>query len=156
MVLAANKAESAEDARAKLKEVIKNGKALDKLAEFVKAQGGDPAYVYDPDLLPKAAYIENICSDKEGYIEKIACDEIGICSLILGGGRETKESEIDLSVGLVLQKKKGDYVKKGDILAIMHGNDKNKMEIATNRFLAAYTIGENKPTPTPFIKDILQ
>lgn len=156
MVLAANKAESAEDARAKLKEVIKNGKALDKLAEFVKAQGGDPAYVYDPDLLPKAAYIENICSDKEGYIEKIACDEIGICSLILGGGRETKESEIDLSVGLVLQKKKGDYVKKGDVLAIMHGNDKNKMEIATNRFLAAYTIGENKPTPTPFIKDILQ
>lgn len=156
MVLAANKAESAEDARAKLKEVIKNGKALDKLAEFVKAQGGDPAYVYDPDLLPKAAYIENICSDKEGYIEKIACDEIGISSLILGGGRETKESEIDLSVGLVLQKKKGDYVKKGDILAIMHGNDKNKMEIATNRFLAAYTIGENKPTPTPFIKDILQ
>ena len=75
--------------------------ALGKLAEFVKAQGGDAAAVYDTSLLPKASIVEEILSEEEGYLEKLVCDEVGICALLLGGGRETKESEIDLSVGLL-------------------------------------------------------
>ncbi len=76
--------------------------------------------------------------------------------MILGGGRETKESEIDLSVGLVLQKKVGDYVKAGEILAVIHANDEDKAKEAERRLLAAYTIGDEKPEKQPFIKAIVQ
>lgn len=146
-----------EEAKAKemLQGVIANGSALKKLAQFVTAQGGDSAAVYDTSLLPKAAIQKEIRAPKAGYISKIICDEIGICSLILGGGRETKESEIDLSVGFVLQKKAGDYVNTGDVLAIMHGNDEGKMEIAEKRFLAAYEFSKEAVCKVPLIKGII-
>ena len=137
MVYSAKKADSIEEAREKLKQVMTDGSALKKLAEFIHAQGGDENLVYHPELLPKASMIEEIAAPCDGYIEKIVCDEIGICSLILGGGRETKESEIDLSVGLVLHKKVGDYVKSGESLATIHGNDREKMDTAIKRFLNA-------------------
>ena len=110
MILAAGKAESTEQAREMLQGVIQDGSALRKLAEFIHAQGGDEKLVYHPEKLPVASMIEEIPAPQDGYIQHIVCDEIGMCSLILGGGRETKESEIDLSVGLVLHKKVGDQV----------------------------------------------
>lgn len=155
MLLAGGRAASEEEAKALLQQVIVDGSALKKLSEFVEAQGGDAKAVYDTSLLPKAAIVEPIPATQEGYITKIACDEIGICSLILGGGRETKESEIDLSVGLVLEKKVGDYVKTGEPLAYIHANDREKLAAAKKRFYAAYTIGECKPEAQPFIKGIL-
>ncbi|MDE5598844.1 MAG: pyrimidine-nucleoside phosphorylase, partial [Lachnospiraceae bacterium] len=139
MLIAGGCAENTEQAEAMLKSVIADKSALNKLAEFVKAQGGDAAAVYDTSLLPQASIVEEILSEKEGYIERIICDEIGICSLILGGGRETKISEIDLSVGLILHKKVGDYVKKGESLATIHANDVEKLEPAKKRFLKAYS-----------------
>ncbi len=138
-----------------LKKVISDGSALRKLASFVEAQGGDSAAVYDTSLLPKAGMQQEILAPQSGYIRKIICDEIGICSLILGGGRETKESEIDLSVGFVLCKKAGDFVKEGDVLAIMHGNDRVKMELAQKRFLAAYEYSDEKVPKLPLIKGII-
>ena len=114
MLLAGSKAESVEEARNMLTNVIRDGSALRKLEQFVEAQGGDPAAVTDPELLPKASMVVPVCADRDGFVEKIACEDIGICSLLLGGGRETKESEIDLSVGILLEKKKGDAVKKGE------------------------------------------
>lgn len=155
MLLAGKKAETKEEAKAMLYQVIEDGSALAKLAEFVKAQGGDERAVYDTSLLPKASIQEEIPSPKEGYIEKILCDEIGICSLLLGGGRETKESQIDLSVGLVLQKKKGDFVRKGEALAVMYGNDRAKMDAARERFLNAYSFSDTKPEMEKFIKGIV-
>lgn len=113
MLLAGSKAESVEEARNMLTNVIRDGSALRKLEQFVEAQGGDPAAVTDPDLLPKASMVVPVCADRDGFVEKIACEDIGICSLLLGGGRETKESEIDLSVGILLEKKKGDAGEKG-------------------------------------------
>lgn len=101
MLVAGGKAETREDAERILREVIADGSALDKLAEFVEAQGGDRELVYHPERLPQASIVQEIDAPADGYIQGIVCDEIGICSLILGGGRETKESEIDLSVGLV-------------------------------------------------------
>ncbi|MBQ8821017.1 MAG: pyrimidine-nucleoside phosphorylase [Lachnospiraceae bacterium] len=155
MLIAGEKANSKEEAKKLLQDTIENGTALDKFAEFVKAQGGDERAVYDTTLLPKASVIREIKSDEEGYIHKIQCDEIGICSLILGGGRETKESEIDLSVGFVLTKKIGDYVKQGDTLAIMHANDTAKADTAEKRFKAAYTIA-NDPVQKPgMIKTVI-
>lgn len=156
MLLAGGKADTAEKAVEMLKGVIADGSALKKLAEFVEAQGGDAKLVYHPELLPQSSFQKQVLSPKEGYVSRIVCDEVGICSLVLGGGRETKESEIDLSVGLVLQKKVGDYVKEGEPLAVIHANDEKKAEEAERRFLAACTIAENPPEKTPLIKAVIE
>lgn len=156
MLLTGGKAESEEEAKTMLRHVIDDGSALRKLAEFVEAQGGDPAAVYDTSLLPKASYAEEVCSDTEGYLTGMICDEVGICALMLGGGRETKESEIDLSVGLVLHKKVGDYVKKGDVLAAIYANDEGKLAAARLRFLKACNFGEKAPDTGNFIKGIVR
>ena len=155
MVVAAGKAENAAEAERMLKQCIEDKSALEKFADFIEAQGGNRELVYDTDKLPKASIVEEIVSPADGYIQKIVCDEIGICSLILGGGRETKESEIDLSVGLVLHKKVGDAVKKGESLATIHANDREKLETARQRFLKAYTINDTPVTKKPLIKGIV-
>lgn len=155
MLVAAGNAENEAEARTMLKEVIDNGKALDKLAEFVKAQGGDPSYVYEPEKFELAKICEEIPAPADGYVQKIVCDEIGICSLILGGGRETKESEIDLSVGLVLHKKVGDKVEAGESLATIYANDVQKCKQAKERFLAAYTISKEEKICEPLIKQVI-
>ncbi len=156
MVVAAGKANTKEEAREMLITVIENGQALDKLADFVEAQGGNREDVYNPERLPKAQYVQEILSEEEGYISGIVCDEIGICSLILGGGRETKESVIDLSVGLVLHKKKGDYVKRGESLATIHANDLAKLENAKKRFLAAYSFVGSEPEKQSLIRGVIE
>lgn len=155
MLIAGGKAETEEQAGEMLQGVIESGAALKKLAEFVEAQGGDSRAVYDPELLPKANIVLPIAAPQSGYVSRIVCDEVGICSLILGGGRETKESEIDLSVGLVLCKKVGDYVEAGEPLAMLHANDRAKAEQAAARFLSACTLAEKPPQKAPFIKAIL-
>ena len=135
--------------------VIEDGSALKKLAEFVEAQGGDGAAVYDTSRLPKASIIEPAEATESGYISKIACAEVGICSLILGGGRETKESEIDLAVGIVLTKKVGDKVEKGDVIAYIHANDPVKLKSAKERFLKAYTYSTEEIPASKMIKCII-
>ncbi len=156
MLIAGGRADNEGDARKMLEAVIEDGSALRKLAEFVEAQGGNPQAVYDTSLLPKANIIREVLSPTEGYVGHIACDEIGICSLILGGGRETKESEIDLSVGILLRKKVGDYVKKGEVLAQIHANEEEKYNACVTRFLAAYTFVKEAPEKTAFIKGIVE
>lgn len=156
MLLAGGAAQTEGEAKEKLKQVITDGSALRKLAEFVEAQGGDASAVYDTSLLPKASLKRELLAEKSGYVSRITCDEVGICSLILGGGRETKESIIDLSVGIVLKKKKGDMVKRGDVLAILYANDEEKLNQATERLNKAYTVTDEKPEDTPFIKGIIK
>ena len=149
-------ADNDEEAKEKLQSVIENGSALNKLASFVEAQGGNKNMVYEPELLPKAAIISPLYAPCDGYIDAIACDEVGICSLILGGGRETKESKIDLSVGIVLQKKVGDYVRKGEPLAVIHANDEEKKKICEERLLAAYRISNEKKDEGPVIRGLVR
>ena len=156
MLFRSNKANSIEDAKQKLQLTIEDGSALNKFAEFITAQGGDAKAVYDLSLLPKANIIEELKAKESGYIAKIDCDEIGICSLLLGGGRETKESEIDLSVGLVLNKKTGDKVEKGEALAYIHANDSVKLELAKDRFYQAYHISDKKVEKRTLIKGIVE
>lgn len=155
MLIAGGKAKDDTEAYSMLEQVIANGSALKKLAEFVEAQGGDASAVYDTSKLPKASMVEAVNATESGYISKIACAEVGICSLILGGGRETKESEIDLSVGIVLTKKVGDKVEKGDTIAYIHANGRQKLETAKERFLKAYTFSAEKPTESKMIKHII-
>lgn len=148
MLVAGKKAETPEEARAMLQRVIADGSALKKLEEFVEAQGGDPGQVRHPELLPAAAIREPVLAPVDGYLQSIQCEEVGNCSMILGGGRETKESELDLSVGLILHKKTGDFVKKGEPLATIHANDREKAAQASKRYLAACRIGE-EPVQRP-------
>lgn len=155
MLMAGGRAFKEDEARQMLTGVIEDGRALDRLASFVEAQGGNPEAVYNTALLPQASMVEEIRSPEEGYVSHIECDEVGCCCLILGGGRETKESLIDLSVGLVLRAKVGDYVKKGDVLAIMHANDGGRAAMARERFLKAYEFSSRRPVREPFIKGIV-
>lgn len=148
MLVAGKKADTPEEARAMLQRVIADGSALKKLEEFVEAQGGDPEQVRHPELLPAAVIQEPILAPMDGYLQSIQCEEVGNCSMILGGGRETKESELDLSVGLILHKKTGDFVKKGEPLATIHANDREKAAQASQRYLAACRIGE-EPVQRP-------
>ncbi|ACX67852.1 pyrimidine-nucleoside phosphorylase [Paenibacillus sp. FSL H8-0457] len=125
MVYLAQKADSLEDAEEKLKEVIRNGKALEKFKEFIQNQGGDPSVVDHPDRLPKAQYLIELPAQQDGVVAELVADEIGTAAMLLGAGRATKESEIDLAVGLMLNKKVGDTVKKGDSLVTIHANREN-------------------------------
>lgn len=155
MLIAGGKAAHKAEAENMLKNVIQDGSALKKMAAFVEAQGGDSAAVYSPNLLPKAEIVYPIAAAKSGYVSRILCDEVGICSLILGGGRETKDSKIDLSVGIVLCKKVGDYVKKGEPLALIHANDMERAKEAERRYMSACTIAETQPESGQFIKDVI-
>lgn len=155
MLMAGGKADDEKTAVRLLKQAIEDGSALRKLAEFVEAQGGDGETVYHPERLPRAAIQRPVPAPEEGYVSHMECDEIGMCSLILGGGRETKESGIDLSVGLVLRKKTGDHVEKGEPLAVIHANDENKAAEAEKRFLQACEISGQAPVKTPFIKAVI-
>lgn len=155
MVVAAEKADTIEEARRMLEETLRDGTAFEVFKKFVIAQGGCEDEVLHPEKLPAAKYIEDIVADTDGYVAKIQTEEIGRISLLLGGGRETKENEIDLTVGVVLNKKRGDRVENGDVLATIHANDKEKLAQAKKRLKEAYTIVEKTIEKEPLIKRVI-
>ncbi len=156
MLVAGLVAKTREEAEDMLKEAVESGKALQKFKEFIVAQGGNVSQIEDTSLLPKAELIEPVFVEKEGYVSRIICDEVGICSLILGGGRENKESEIDLSVGIVLHQKVGDYVLKDTPVATIYANSEEKLKAAKERLLKAYTISDKKPQKRELIQGIIE
>lgn len=125
MVVLAKKAETLKEARTKLQEVMKNGKALEKFKEFLSNQGGDASVVEDPSKLPQAAYKIDVPAKEAGVVSEIVADEIGVAAMLLGAGRATKEDEIDLAVGIMLRKKVGDNVEKGEPLVTLYANREN-------------------------------
>ena len=145
MLVSAKVASDYEDGVKRIREALESGAALEKFKEFVANQGGNPMVAEDYSLLPKASHIVEIKSDKTGYIEKIEAETVGVSAMILGAGRETKEDKLDLSAGIILKKKVGDFVNEGDTLAEMHFTRENKLEEATRRFKNAYIISEEKP-----------
>ena len=153
MLLMSDVCGSLDEAREKLAASISSGSALDTLARFVKAQGGDDSYVYDPSKLNVAERMTEIKAERDGYISHIECDEIGMVSLTLGGGRATKESDIDLSVGLILDKKVGDHVSKGDTIARIYASDPDKEKAAIERFRGTYSYSDDKPADRNIIID---
>lgn len=155
MVLAAGKADTKEGAEELLKQTIQKKTALDKLAEFVEAQGGERRYVYHPELLPAAGIQMQVINTETGYVGGIQAEEIGLASLILGGGRVTKDSPIDLSVGILLHKKRGQAVQPGEALATVYANDMEKAKEAYGKIVRAYSILPEAPEELPMIKGIL-
>ncbi|MCT4507176.1 MAG: pyrimidine-nucleoside phosphorylase [Tepidibacter sp.] len=144
-----------EEGRKMLEESIASGKALDKLREFIEIQGGNKDVVDNYDLLPGATNKIEIKSTQKGYVSKIEAETVGISAMMLGAGRETKEDELDLGTGIVLEKKVGDMVEEGETLAVMYINDIKKFEVAKERLLSAYIISDQKPVERKLIHGIV-
>lgn len=122
MVYLAKKADSLEEARTMLEKAIADGSALESFKVFLAAQGGDASVVDRPEELPQAKYTFELEAKEDGYVSEIIADEVGTAAMILGAGRATKDSVIDLAAGLMLRKKIGDEVKKGDSLVTIYSN----------------------------------
>ena len=155
MLILGGIAEKFDEALSMVRGAVRDGKALDKFKQFVSAQGGDTRYIDHPELFEQAHIIEEIRSEQDGFVERINAQEIGICSLILGGGRETKDSQIDPAVGLVFSKKVADPVKKGDLLATIYGNDEEKVKQEVKHFKENFHIAKDQPEKPQMIKQVL-
>jgi pyrimidine-nucleoside phosphorylase len=153
MVFLAGKAESLEEAEELIRGVIQNGKALEKFKEFLANQGGDPSVVDHPEKLPQAAYQVEVPAKTDGVVAEMIADEIGTAAMWLGAGRATKESEIDLAVGLVMNKKIGDPVKAGESLVTIHANRENVDDVI-EKLYASIRIDKEAQAPV-LIHDIV-
>lgn len=134
-----------ESCYAKVKEALESGKALQKFVEMVEAQGGDKDVILDVSKFAEAGLKREVISPYDGYITFMDTKECGIAACILGAGRETKEDSIDYSAGIVLKKKTGDKVLKGDVLAVLYGNQEEKMQMAETKFMKALKFEEKEP-----------
>ncbi|WP_138494257.1 pyrimidine-nucleoside phosphorylase [Paenibacillus pinistramenti] len=146
MVYLAGKASSLEEAEEKLREAIRSGAALEKFKQFIANQGGDPSVVDHPEKLPQAAYKIEVPAKTDGVVAEIIADGIGTAAMWLGAGRATKESEIDLAVGLMLNKKIGDPVKAGDSLVTIHANNED-VEAVTAKIYECIRIADHAEAP---------
>lgn len=147
MVVLGQQAETLEEARRKLKQAIQDGTALAKFKQFIANQGGDPHIVDHPELLPQAQYKIELPAQKTGTITEMIANDIGIASMMLGAGRQTKEDTIDLGVGIVLNKKVGDTVKEGEPLLTIYSNQPDIFDVKAKLYdsIAIQDTG-HKPT----------
>ncbi|MCF6465106.1 pyrimidine-nucleoside phosphorylase [Clostridium sp. Cult2] len=151
LLLLAKKVETEDEGRKLLEEVINSGLAFNKLIQLVKYQGGDINQIENPELLAKAEYIVEVKSEKEGFVKSLNAEEVGKCALKLGSGRETMDSRIDYSAGIVLNKKIDDKVNIGDTLAYIHTNDLAKGKEVEEDLKGIYRIGEKNNEPKKLI-----
>jgi len=136
-------------------EMIASGRARDKFREIIRLQGGDAGVVDDPGRLPKAKQMAKAFTMKAGYITAIRCEQVGIASMLLGGGREKKEDSIDPAVGVVLDKKVGDEVKAGSALCTIHFNSEERKGEALAMLGGSFVIGPKKPAARPLVRRII-
>lgn len=156
MVFLGGGSDSYESAREQVIENLENGNAFKKFIEFIKGQDGKEEVVLNPELLPKAEIIYEIKAPQDGYVKHIMSDEVGIAAMMLGAGRESLDSVIDLSAGILLTKKVGDSIKKDETIAVFHTNRKEAIESAEERFLNAYTFTKEFVDKTPLIKAVVK
>ncbi|TFG90678.1 MAG: pyrimidine-nucleoside phosphorylase [Syntrophobacterales bacterium] len=152
MLLLSGIGQSQSEAKAMLKSHLADKKGAQKLKAFIGAQGGDPAVVENTDLLHRSKTTIPLESDSSGFVQGIDALEIGMAAKILGAGRQTKEDVIDLSIGIVLNKKVGDPIQRGESLAVLHSDGDNaKIHPAAKRLMGAYTIGPDTIAPPKLI-----
>ncbi len=148
---------SEQECESAVKKAISSGSALDKFAQMVKAQGGDPEWIYNTDNFPKPLFAHEVISAKEGYIQSVNTEEYGVASLLLGAGRNTIEDVIDPSAGIILRKKTGDFVKKGDVIATLFTSTKSEMFAQSEKkLLDATYIGKEKPQEHPVVLAVVR
>ncbi|EGQ1278469.1 pyrimidine-nucleoside phosphorylase [Staphylococcus pseudintermedius] len=146
MVVLAQKAKDLDEARGMLQEVIDNGKALEKFKTFLSNQGGDASVVDEPSKLPTVQYQFELPAKRSGVVSEMIANEIGIASMMLGAGRQTKEDVIDLAVGLVLNKKVGDRVEEGESLLTIYANSED-VEQVKQKLYDNITISDHAEQP---------
>jgi len=147
---------SAEEAYAAAENALDSGAALAKMKEWISAQGGDVSLMDNTDKFTKASIVYELCSEKDGYISHMDAELIGRAACELGAGRKTKEDKIDFSAGIVLCKKTGDSVRKGDVLAVFHTSDGEKLENAKSVFLSSLAFSAEKAECGNLILDVLK
>ena len=156
MVKLAGKGENIEENKARLLENIENGKAYEKFIQLIENQGGDSSYIKDINQFPKASYIENVYSQKSGYIQSMNAKEVGKIVCDLGAGRIRKEDNIDNAVGIILNKKVSDKVEKEDVLVTIYANSKEKLEEAKKKLLEVIKIEEQEIERPKMILEIMK
>jgi pyrimidine-nucleoside phosphorylase len=144
---------SREEAEERVRMALKSGLALAKLKEWLTAQGSDKAYVENPDLLPEAPLSYTLVAEKDGYVTKMNTELIGLSSVALGGGRVTKEDSIDYSAGIIIEKKTGDKITRGDVIATLYSSDEKKLEDGARMLRSAITVGDVCPKESLLIFD---
>jgi pyrimidine-nucleoside phosphorylase len=155
MLLVAGMVQDEAEARVRLEQVLGDGRALSKFREWIQAQGGDIRYVDDPAKLPTARFVTELLAPRSGYVAGVDAREIGLTSMLLGGGRARKGDQIDHSVGIVLAAKIGDFVAKGQLLLTIHANDEAQLPGAQQRLLAAYERSDDPVAPPSLIHRIV-
>ena len=151
MLVLGGRTSNIEEAKQILLKTISEGTAIEKLKDMVKAQYGNAALIDNTELLPKANNVIDILADNEGYVHGINAEKVGKAALVIGAGRETKESPIDYSVGIILVKKVGNKVSKDDVLAKVHINDISKLKECKEKIMEAYNLSNEIPDKRPLI-----
>jgi pyrimidine-nucleoside phosphorylase len=136
---------SMEECMAEVTKTLESGASYQKFLEMVKAQHGDPSYIEETEKFAKAKHSFEVVAQKDGYITHMNTEQCGIASVILGAGRETKESEIDFTAGIQIHKKTGDYVTQGETIATLYSSVDTGFQGASDLLTKAYTIGDKKP-----------
>jgi len=155
LLLIAGVADDEAEARTRLEQLLDGGQALSRFRQWIAAQGGDLSYVDEPSKLPAARFVEEVPAPRSGYIAGIDARDIGLTSMLLGGGRAKKGDVVDHAVGIVLQAKIGDQLELGQPLLTIHANDSAKLEGARPRLLSAYTWSDTPINPPPLIHQIV-
>ena len=140
MLKLAGKGDNIQDNKNKIEEAISSNKALEKFIELVEKQGGDSSYIRDISKFETAKYKAEVCAKESGYINKIEAEKVGETACYLGAGRIKKEDKIDLEAGIILKHKVGEYVNKGDIIAILYTNNEKKLSNAEDMFESSIKI----------------
>ena len=155
LLLLAGHTQDAGEGQTELAALLDNGQALAKFKEWISAQGGDTEYVDNPEQLPAARYVREISAPRSGYVAALNAREVGLTSMLLGGGRAKKGDRIDHAVGIVLGAKIGDEVAEGQTLLTIHANDEAKLAGAKQRLLAAYEWSNEPVGPPPLLHTIV-
>lgn len=157
MLLLSGKAKDAKKARAFFEEQIENGNALEKFRQMLKWQGANPDVADHPTKHLKNAKLSyKFCAPKAGYVQHIDAKTAGVAAVLLGAGRNTMEDKIDYGAGIWLEKKAGESVKKGEVIATLYASDKKRLEEGTALFKTAVKLGSKKPAPYQIVKEIIK
>ena len=147
---------SEEESEARANEAIESGAALEKFKEWITAQGGDASFVDDPSLLGKAEYTFEFKAERDGYISHMNAETIGKTASVLGAGREKKTDDIDHTAGIILKRKTGDYVKKGETIALFYTSKEESEKAAAEMFSSAADFSDESPIEKPLVYGVIK
>jgi pyrimidine-nucleoside phosphorylase len=155
MFVLGGRTKTLEEGRSLAREMIATGRARDTFREVIRLQGGDPKVVDDPGRLPRAKSKAQVAAGRAGFVTAIRCEQVGVASMMLGGGREKKEDSVDPAVGLTIEKKIGDAVKAGETIVTVHYNNDARLTDAVALLEKSFEIGGTAPRALPLVRKVI-